>query len=399
MGPPQQTTAFAQDDDRIEFDAQPQEQDAFVEGEHQTENKPPGEPGERRRRVNQQRQAKNIFPDGVTTLRNTDLSRWNNEYQANMVLAAKQKEQNRMPTTAKKNAAYWVFGKGIAAVGIGLGAQRAVHPLKCFSGEDLYNTFFEESEQRQKHARPIAESDTEEEARTVRARTEQREEPMDVEVGRHAPSSVLDDHSSQMPWNITASIQGSRRGLRLGSVSELSNASRRGRLTSASPLAGRGYLGPRERGNSFSLDIPANADDELEDLEITRYLEGELAADREDISVIEDRQAYEEARIRKELDQESLNFWNFIKDDFKQFHTDKRQFAQLLPPKETSRTVATQGFMNLLTLATKGAIRVGQDPSKDYGLESWGSRYDYGTIWLSESGPATKYRNGGEHTA
>lgn len=378
----QETTTVVLGDDRMEIDIQSQQHDQFHDGEHDNEMQVPNEPEERQRRVHQQRQARTLITDGVTALRNTDLARWNNEYQANMASATKQKDHNKMPTVAKKNAAYWVFGKGIAAVGIGLGAQRALHPLRCFSGEELYDTFFEEAQKGTKRPHPITESDTEE-ARHVHTKTGREEEDaMDVEVARQAPSSVLDDHSSQMPWNISASIQTSRRGPRLGSVSELSNASRRGRLTSASPLAGRGYLDPRDQG--LGLDMPGTADDELEELEITRYLEGELAADHEDISVIGDRRASTEARIRKELNQESLNFWEFIKNDLVGSLSEKRRFEQLLPLAETSRAVATQGFMNLLTLATRGAIRVWQDPTQDRGQGSWGSRFEHGAIWLSE---------------
>lgn len=380
---PQETTTFALDDDKMEVEFQPQQQDQFQDGEHEPEMQASTEPEERQRRVHQQRQARTLTSDGVTTLRNTDLARWNNEYQANMASAMKQKDHNKMPTVAKKNAEYWVFGKGIAAVGIGLGVQHALHPLRCFSGGELYDTFFEEAQQGTKRPYPIAESDTEQ-TRHVHPRTEREKEVMDVEIGRQAPSSVLDDHSSQMPWNISASIQSSRRGPRFGSVSELSNPSRRGHLTSASPLAGRGYLDPQEQ--ALGLDMPGNADDELEELEITRYLEGELAADHEDISVIGDRRASAEARIRKELDQESLNFWEFIKDDLVGSLSEKRRFEQLLLPAKTSRAVATQGFMNLLTLATRGAIRVWQDPTQDRGQGTWGSRFEHGAIWISEGG-------------
>lgn len=384
-----ETATFALDDDRMDIDVQNEEHEHYIVGEHETESHVPTESEERQRRVHQ-RQARTITPDGVTSLRNTDLARWNNDYQANMVSATKQKDQNKMPTVAKKNAAYWVFGKGIAAVGIGLGTHHAPHPLSCFSGEELYNTFFEEIKQSTKRPHSVVESDTEE-ARHIRARTDQEDELMDVEIGRQGPSSILDDHSSQMPWNVTASIQSSRRGPRFGSISELSNASRRGRLTSASPLAGRGYLDPREQG--LGLDMPGNADDELDELDITRYLEGELAADHEDISVMGDRRVSEEVRIRKELDQESLNFWEFIKDDLVGSLSKERQFDQLLPPEKTSRAVATQGFMNLLTLATRGAILVWQDRATDRGHGHWGSRYDYGAIWLSESGSGMKSRN------
>lgn len=376
------------DDGKMDLNIQPQEHDLLIDNELQVEFEAP-QPEGRLRRVHQQRQAKTLTLDGVTSLRNTDLSRWNNEYQANMGLASRQKEQNKIPTAAKKNATYWVFGKGIGAVGIGLGVQQELHPLSCFSGEELLEYLLGEAGQGQKR-RATPESDDEKQSRNVRPRIEQ-EETMDVEVGRNPPSSVLDDHSSQMPWNITASIQSSRQRPRLGSVGEISNASRRGRLTSASPLAGRGYRDPHDQDLGLGFDVPINADDEQDELEITRYLEGELAADNGDISMIEGRQSYEEARIRRELDQESLNFWDFIKDDFERSLSHSQKFTELLPPRETSRSVAMQGFMNLLTLATKGAIRVWQDGMEDYGPESWiGSRSEYGAIWLSESGPGER---------
>lgn len=396
----EEPTAFAREDDIMDLDAPPKEQEALPE-ERVVENEQADPPQETERRLHQlKRQAKAIIPDGVTTLRNTDLARWNDEYEANMAQASKLKQQNKMQTISKKNAAYWVFGKGIGAVGIGLGAQHAAHPLTCFSGKGLYDAFWPEAEQTGQKRTHDEDSDTDadENARRVRARDEQAE-PLDVEVGRHAPSSVLDDHSFQMPWNITASIQSSRRGQRFGSVSEFStrglpgSSSRpgsrpRGRLTSASPLAGRGYL---DAGERHSLDMPGNAGDELEDFDFTAYLESELAADSGDISEIGSRRAFEERRIARTLDQESLNFWDFIKAKLYPYSMGRIEFSKMLPPTETSRAVATQGLMNVLTLATKGAIDVSQEPYEDKGPVSWGTRYQLGEIWVGLAGIPSSY--------
>lgn len=130
---------FVRENDMMDIDVAPMNEVALPGAEALAEETGLSEPTERERRVNQRtREAKILATDLVTTLRNTDLARWNNEYKANMVQAAKQKQLNRLPTIAKKNAAYWVFGKGIGAVGNGLDIPHIVHPLKSYSGEELY---------------------------------------------------------------------------------------------------------------------------------------------------------------------------------------------------------------------------------------------------------------------
>lgn len=373
---------FVRENDMMDIDVAPMNEVALPGAEALAEETGLSEPTERERRVNQRtREAKILATDLVTTLRNTDLARWNNEYKANMVQAAKQKQLNRLPTIAKKNAAYWVFGKGIGAVGNGLDIPHIVHPLKSYSGEELYDTFCSETERKRRRTHNTGDdSDSDEHDRRVRPREEQPD-PMEVEVARHAPSSVLDDHSSLMPWNTIASIESSRRGQRFRSGSELSYGSRRhGRITSASPLAGRGLLLNRDRDSS--LNIPGNVGDDLDDLDITRYLEAELSPDKGDISDIDPRKINADRRIANMLDQGTLNFWDFLKEKMLPSKTGRIEFETLLPPKETSRAVATQAFMNALTLATKGAISVGQETYQDQGSTSWGTRYRYGTIWL-----------------
>lgn len=334
------------------------------------------------------RAARAIESDDKTTLRNTDLAQWNNDYLANMARASKQKEQNKMQTIVKKNAAFWVFGQGIGSVGIGLGVLREAHPLKAYSGEDFYDALSGHlNHNGQNIAHPADDS----------ARSKGHQDLPDVEVGRQGPPSLLDEHSSQMPWNITASVQSSQRG-RLGSLSDFSargvqdsigrrGSRTRGRLASASPLAGRGYRDGRERLDSLS--IPGHADEELEDLErmeITKYLEGELAADHEDFGTFSRRASV--ARAVSSLDQESLNFLDFIKTGMDASpDTNHVLFSSLLPPNETTRTVAAQGLMNVLTLATKGVLSVSQEAYQaDVHTASWGTRYRYGEIHVRVPG-------------
>ncbi|KAJ5772326.1 hypothetical protein N7520_002855 [Penicillium odoratum] len=322
-----------------------------------------------------------IDPDDSTTLRNTDLARWNNEYSQNMALASKQKQQNKLQTAVKKNAAFWVFGQGIGSVGIGIGSQREDHPLKCFSGEELYDALHSNTNQlvAQKDLRK-PESDTDTETDTEKQRRGSPGKGMnsvDIEIGRHAPPSLMDEHSSQMPWNMT-SVQSSRLG-RLESMSELSakfpdsRGTRRGRLTSASPLAGRGYRD--------SISALGDFDVLDEDLEISRYLEAELATDKEDITTLSRRaSASAFQRVVAQLDQESVNFFDYIQVVMGANGGKEVAFSELLPHVKTSRAVATQGLMNVLTLGTKGVLTVWQEPFQVEGVEGWGATYDYGEI-------------------
>jgi meiotic recombination protein REC8 len=359
-------------------------------------------------RTRRARRAKEISYDDTTALRNMTLAQWNNEYIANMIEALKQKQQNKIPTISKKNAAFWVFGQGIGSVGVGLGIDHEPHPLNLYSGENLFEAV---GGYPRRHGRKRSADDDEGSVgRRVRARDEQaghlsRENidrlNMEVEVGRDAPSSLFDDHSSQMPWNITASIQSSRQRHRVGSVSELSSQGRkaRSRLTSASPLAGRSYLGDQDR---LSAELLGEFGD---DLDLTRYLEGELATDREKISSLSPSKRSALEHAKSTLDRESLNFIEFMKTKIGTANGEvgnaqslnsnmsspvrarlgQTTFASLLPPGSTTRAVATQALMNVLTLATKGVLHVHQEGYIDESTE-WAVRYRYGEIFLRLSG-------------
>ncbi|KAJ5484833.1 hypothetical protein N7539_004821 [Penicillium diatomitis] len=332
------------------------------------------------------RRVKMIGFDDNTALRNTDLARWNDEYAANMAQALKQKNHNKLPTLAKKNAQYWVFGLGIGSIGRGLGQHREKGPLSQFSGDALYMLLTPEksSARAGERNRP--------ERRSVHQGHGQKERTgsLDVEIARNAPSSAYNDRSSEMPWNLTASLPGSIRGQRFSSISG-SSARHRGRLTSASPLSGRSYADRRERNSSLSILNAGDVIDNLEELEITRYLEGELAPDREDISAISARRKSVFARVVSALDTESLNFLDFIQTKVEETNSDSSggvTFSELLPPSSTTRTVAAQGFLNVLTLATKGAIGVAQKSCDNYGVFPRGDRFQYGEIFLQLAGTA-----------
>lgn len=390
-----------------------------------------------------QRAPKMLPTDGQTALRNTELAHMNDDYMHNMAVAARQKRNNKFPTQAKKNAALWVFGLGIGSVGAGVGTSRAVHPLHIFAGDELYETVVSTNGRK----RPLDDSGTEE--RRVRAREEQDDHigranfgdgnvlwnevraccclcfsvliAQDVELGRHASPPLHDDNSSQMPWNVTASVQSSRhdapgnifRGL--GSVSDFSSGREasvgisgiglgrpRSRLTSASPLAGRGF--PYDID---TLSIPGHHDDDLDKLEgfdLSNYLDGDgdLAGIGESHSTAAAARAGPSARSQElqnsltesVMDQEGLNFLDFLAGKIDSLRgtgeteteaaaaADEITFSTLLPVEKTNRAVATQGLMHILALATKGFLRVRQDGYEDQSSADYGVKYEYGDIFV-----------------
>lgn len=119
--------------------------------------------------------------DDQTALRNTELAQINNEYVQNMLAVLKQKEQNKLPAQAKKNAAFWVFGQGIGSVGVGLGASHMLHPLCAFSGDELHALLSPENKRKaRKRGRRAGDHDEESgsdsDGRRVRARGESEEQ-------------------------------------------------------------------------------------------------------------------------------------------------------------------------------------------------------------------------------
>ncbi|KAE8146755.1 Rec8 like protein-domain-containing protein [Aspergillus avenaceus] len=357
------------------------------------------------------RRAKTYPLDERTSLRNRDLASMNNDYVLNMAGISKQKHQNKLSAQAKKNAASWVYGRGIGSVGLGIGTSNAPHPLQQFSGEELWNTLNQTTRPKKRKRGHLDEDNDASDARRVRAREEELGPGIvdddiwrDVEIGRQAPSVQWDDNSSQMPWNITASIQSSKHASSAASalrgatrmsdlpsrgIAELASRGRdrttgqrpRSRRTSASPLAGRGFPFDVD-----SLAIPGN-DDIDGDFDLSQYLQTELfSGDTGHADAGPSmNESLEDKILRSQLNQENLNFLGFLNTRLENLSiNDDREirFSDLLPPAETAKSVATHGLMHVLSLATKSLIAVRQDEYIDRSTQ-YHARYDYGEIFLS----------------
>ncbi|KAK2804926.1 hypothetical protein FQN50_006436 [Emmonsiellopsis sp. PD_5] len=400
-------------------------------------------------RPTRKRTVKALGFDDPPELRNSDLAQWNSEYAQNMAAAAKLKHNNRLITLAKKNAAAWVMGVRIGpGIDVGLGGFEYEHPLDMFSGERILAALTGKKIRggRRKRGRGEVEDvdgdvDADDEERRVRMREDQDDEigrgdgmdlddgyiggfdhQEDIELARDAPAPLYEDGSSHMPWDLTASIQRSQQGSSvrsrapfLPSIGGYSSqfgtgphsitsggpdgvfGRRTGRMTSASPLAGRGnnmpMVGHNDDDDEGDFDL-SNLDDDGHSVAHSSRRDGRGNNNNHNESFeiygpaawVDTQTAAESQWLAQALDQQSINFLDFVRA---RIHERDDQdpaaatttapagevsFSALLPPAENSRIVATQGLLHTLTLATKGVLRVRQEDSVRYedGREEFG---------------------------
>ncbi|MCJ1462950.1 hypothetical protein MMC07_001554 [Pseudocyphellaria aurata] len=371
--------------------------------------------------LRRKRRAPKALPyDSVPELRNADLTHWNDNYVRNMAHDIHIKMEHRAPKVSKQNAAFWVGGSGVGGVGSATRSSGLNNPLDMFAGDTLIEaltgvvasvagrkrTRDEEgdrvpsSEERRVRMRDGGDDQL---GRTNELAMNEGETLAvpgedDIEIGREAQAS-LEDQS--FPWNLTASAAVSRlgsvaRGLDIpssagftasgrGASSVMAGGSgqpgsldrRASRITSASPLLGRGL----ERYSS--LELPAHEDDD--ELLGGRDLLSSRATDNFELygpaAGVSTQTAAESQWMRATLDHESKNFLEFLKADIERKMPSvtgedlestsmrvSRQsvvFEDLLPPSQHTKVVAAQALHHVLALATKGLISVQQD--EDYG--------------------------------
>lgn len=345
--------------------------------------------------------------DHTTQLSNRELSARDKSYLENMRAACHQKQTVKLNALAKKNAEYWVLGDSDAFFGQGIRG-----PLDLFTGARLFEAFTGiklASAGGQKRAREEATGEASPHTgRRVRSRTAE-DSPVDeiarginddndflllnnhddtIEQGREAPSPLDERQASSIfPWNQSAA-GGSRRLTDAahaasasvgtgGGGTQLDKALRRAsRLTSASPLTGRGgMLDPAATAAALDDNDPLLLDDSDYAMggDLTNTQEFELFGNAAGV----DTQTAEQSQWqRATLVGESANFLEFVRnaieqadghrvagdnddDDEDDDEGGSVEFETLLPVNQ-SRIVAAQGFLHVLTLGTRGLIGVEQ---------------------------------------
>lgn len=338
------------------------------------------------------RDPKVIKADSKIELRSRELLAMNNDYLVNMTNDLSRSYALRATQQAKKNADYWLLGRGLGDVGSGLGHAKSKGPLAdMFSGASLYQWITGSQPEVAGQKRESDPEETTDSERQKRPRLDEedqvgRGEPADMgmmddgyifqgddtELARDQPSALEDIHSA-MPWNILSSIRGSSVNRAQAGIagSAAGSLSRRGsRMVSASPLIGRG------RPTTTTLEDPTSDAALLHSMGAGDFLDVDEDFERYGPGAGVDTQTAAQSSWQKAaLDKESNNFFAFIENAIEgrrgglDVGTDEGVeevgFEELLRPEGNSIVVAAQGLLHVLTLATKNLIRVKQD--KHYG--------------------------------
>ncbi|OQN96453.1 hypothetical protein B0A48_17509 [Cryoendolithus antarcticus] len=335
----------------------------------------------RRRRVN----VRILSLDNATELHGQDLNRWQQEYMQNMLESRQHKQATRLTAIAKQNAQHWVLGSALDQLK-GSGERG---PLSMFAGFPLLEAMTGKKLTPGGEKRPRDEDPGSEDSRRVRSRGEPSSDELgrgiqheygympviddyEIEQGRDQPTPLDDRNlSSVFPWNQSA---GSQRptGIFGGNVTSsiggmpLGLISRRGsRLTTASPLLGRGEVAGGE-----DVLLP----DSNPDIGFTGLDDFELFGPAADVDT---QTAAQSQWVRTTLDSESANFLTFVQAGIDELDKKREELApdeggdesmmgsvdfdHLLPPEENTSIVAAQALLHVLTLGTKNAITVKQD--------------------------------------
>jgi len=346
------------------------------------EKSPSSETAPLRRRV---RVAKTIPLDTRMELGNGDLIDWNTNYLSNMADKNQESYIKKASLQAKKNAHEWTLGGGIAAVAGGAKISRVVTHLDMFAGATLYEmiTGLQLSPAGKKRSRESEAEDAADAERRGRPRLDDDDQigrgvdialvdeglqiHSDVEMPREAAEG-MEDVSSVMPWNITASIRGS--SVVRPPPGSLAGSQGRFRIFSASPLTGRtrpSGLDPivfeEEEGYTSEHEVD-------EDVALGSISENEF--DKYGPTTHVGKQTTPRNSWQQDIiDQESSNFREFVEHAIE----EKRKaqglgspreglnmiyFDELLPPESNSRVVAAQAFLHVLSLASKNMIIAAQ---------------------------------------
>ncbi|KAI9732031.1 MAG: hypothetical protein M1818_007626 [Claussenomyces sp. TS43310] len=412
--------------------ARPAGSDATLESSSMTED------ANARSKTRQKRTKRAVPQDAQIAYSHAQLRQFNNSYLTDMTNAKRGKAARAEAAQAKKNAYNSIWGFGIGGVGQGVGYAQFESPLSMFAGEKLSALITGITIQKPVRGKRTR-ADTDAETRRIRQRTGEggiagddgfqvgRGEDESItpqfddsgaEIGREGQSVIDDHHSSAMPWNVSASLHSYRAGssVRVRGVSSIGSAVGAGkhssihdgrpgsRLTSASPLFGRGRLDLStspgglqdiQRMDDYELpaltfdsegvgsvpgSIPGGRESEvpragLQHTDLTRDEEFEIwgPAANVDTQTAGTSQWMGEAMAR-----EATNFLSYVRNTITEMQADELDdgsraagmdatvsFKTLIPPLDNTTLVAAQAFYHVLTLASQSAIVVVQGAGFD----------------------------------
>ncbi|TVY81291.1 Meiotic recombination protein rec8 [Lachnellula suecica] len=379
------------------------------------------------RKTRKPREVKKLGLDTRIELRNNDMISFRDNYADNMAAAAQVKMNHKAAMAAKKNAFHYVYGTGLMNIGNGLGSLNIASPLDIFAGAQLLEAITGPPASSSTSKRPRSPAQDKQTPSPKRPRHEDEvgrafedDAPLNfdddnlhdsIELGRDAPPGLPDYPSSAlMPWNISASARASSKA-----------ASRR--MTSASPLVGRGSALPSQ------FDILPEHDDEImygrDDVDVDggvdpssfggnpgfsqasshggQGFDGDVTTHSQEFELfgpaaaVDTQTAGTSQWVRQALDRESGNFFEFVRNSISEkveaANEEKAQavdelgdevfggivgeegveesvtFEELFDTDKNSCMVAAQAFYHVLCLATKRRVWVVQEEGVELGRE------------------------------
>ncbi|KAF1916980.1 Rec8 like protein-domain-containing protein [Ampelomyces quisqualis] len=328
--------------------------------------------------MQKKRRTARVLPiDTRMELRNKDLAEWNNNYLQNMDAVIKSKSNTRTAYQAKKDAEYFVWGRGLGGIAEHYAGVIGPNPFDIFIGDNLFELTTGLSRKKaagRKHDRDSGIDDaTQEESRRVRQKTSEPEEELgrgqddegfllpgddDVEMPREG-GTALDDRQilSSMPWNISASKHGSSAIPRSGRPGSKPGS----RFVSASPL--------NSRGQPLGLEVMKSLESDGD----FGYGGGDFGGPGPSSPTAGFPSPTKPSmQVTGAMSAEGTNFLDFVSTSIVEkrnrapaqaegvAETELITFEELLPPFESNKRIACHGFMIVLTLGTKGILDVQQ---------------------------------------
>ncbi|KAI3391337.1 hypothetical protein diail_7509, partial [Diaporthe ilicicola] len=381
----------------------PQRSEVPLPSEELISSDEPQQPQQRKKRT-----IKCLAPDAATHVGREEFKSWSENYVAR-VEEARKAHHHVTAAQAKKNAYNLTFGMGVMGVGVLNNIPGLEHPLaRFFAGGELKAIVMgddemdieEEAEEHARSSRRRSASGAFEEdedvlnGRRVRPRVDEAEaeeqdpqlgrnvheqggqavdDPMLMfgsdlpEIGREHPGSAMSDHhrSSNAPWN------------RPSSAVPSSIRSQKGRETGrhaveGSPLVGRDSILPNDPrfsdGNMPSFGYDGLDRDRNDAAHEHSSLDESGAA-----ASVGTQEADTSQFMRNALDREGRNFLGFVErvavergeQDPVEENCRWVEFDSLFEERDQTKPVVAQAFLHVLTLATKGQIKVTQEGIKE----------------------------------
>lgn len=362
---------------------------------------------QRKKRRTRKAKIVKLIPDQDVQISSAEIHGAADVYPDTMKSQRDEKQEKHESTVAKQRAYNAIFGVGLGIVAVGHGYARQTSALaEIYAGDSLFTMVTGSSPTKKSKAGRKAKVDDEDivEEEIIREQSSPIQQDQigrgeddnmmqpdfEDEYGRQAFNALEDHPSSVMPWNISASLHSHRGGSALlDRHSSVPLRGRSSRMTSASPLLGRGRLDSTNMYNpnddQIGLDglefaIPISSDHGFDDgyagfRSSTPQTAAKNSSQSHEHEAQKSQQTQTSQLMREAMAKESTGFYEWVRNTIDEQDVDELEvdnaldqgvknktigFDTLITPEASTALVAATAFHHILTLATKGLFRVQQ---------------------------------------